>query len=234
MKPLGYAFQNLSLLVQALTHPSYANENDNRHGHYQRLEFLGDALIGFVLADMLFERFPDADEGVLSKLRARLVTSETLALQAATHGLVEHLLLGRGAEAEGSRQSSAIHADLYEAIIAAIYCDSDYATVREILVKQFMPLLDDPLLLVDLEDSKSSLQQWLEQRHKSLPRYTVIAIDGPGHDLRFTVSVHCDDEELGRGTGRSKKNAQHAAARQALQLLTARQAKDGTVPCTKG
>lgn len=213
---LGYRFHDSSLLIQALTHPSYANEHQGRDGTYQRLEFLGDALIGFVLADRLSLQFPDADEGVLSKLRSRLVDRSSLAHHAEESGLVSLLRLGRGAEADGSRNSTAIHADLFEAVIAAIYRDGGFETARQVIVQQFQTALSQISVSPDLDDSKSALQEWLEHHHRPTPRYTVLTVDGPEHDPRFTVQVASGDEPLAQGSGRSKKVAQQAAARAAL------------------
>ena len=216
---LGYRFQDSTLLIEALTHPSYANEHQGRDGTYQRLEFLGDALIGFVLADMLSVQFPEANEGILSKLRSRLVDQSSLAHHAEQSGLVSLLRLGRGAESEGSRNSSAIHADLFEAVIAAIYRDGGFEIARQVIVQQFQAAVSQISVSPELDDSKSALQEWLEQHHRPIPQYTVLTVDGPEHDPRFTVLVTSGDQPLAQGSGRSKKIAQQAAARAALVLV---------------
>jgi len=218
---IGYRFRDRGLVEHAMTHTSRANEDvsggvrDN-----ESLEFLGDAVLGFVIADVLFNEFPESDEGQKSKLKAMLVSTTTLARQAERLSLGDHLLLGRGEEKSGGRQKQALLADGYEALIAAIYLDGGVEHARAFIVREFAPLIAasrrDGLAA---QDYKSALQELLQGRNRALPDYRVIGTLGPDHQKLFQVQVVVDGEPLAEATGSSKKEAEQEAARAALQKL---------------
>src|SRR5262245_25220947 len=216
---LGHRFRDLSLLDRALTHTSRANESvgkkllDN-----EPLEFLGDAVLGFVVADLLHRRDPDGDEGVKSKARAHLVSAPSLARRAADLGLPDLLLLGRGEEKTGGREKTALWADAYEALIAALYLDGGLETahrfVRDELKRELEGNLDTAA-----HDHQSALQEWLQARSSPVPEYLVAAEEGPSHRKRFRIQCVVEGRVLSEGEGFSKKEAQQEAARLALEAL---------------
>src|SRR5499427_1027583 len=217
-RAIGYRFRDRGLLEHAMTHTSRANEDvsggvvDN-----ESMEFLGDALLGFVIADMLFREFPDYDEGQKSKAKAAVVSTASLARQAERLQLGDHLLLGRGEEKTGGRRKQALLADGYEALIAAIYLDGGVEDVRQFLRREFSALLDEARQHgVVAGDFKSGLQELVQARNRPLPEYRLVSTLGPDHQKRFEVEVVIGGEPLARGTGRSKKDAEQEAARLAL------------------
>lgn len=219
---LGYTFQNTALLRQALTHPSFVNESREADvQNYQRLEFLGDAVLGLCLADLLSQRYPDLAEGDLSRLRASLVDQPRLAELAAQVGIAPYILLGRGEEQDGGRDKPSILSDVLEAIIGAVYRDGGFAAVRASVERLYTPLLERSVIGAQLSDPKSELQEWLAGRHLPVPIYDLLAEEGPAHDRCFTVAVILDGETIGTGEGKSKKAAQQAAAKAALERLQA-------------
>jgi ribonuclease-3 len=221
---IGYAFRDLGLLEHALTHRSRAHEDasggvmDN-----ESLEFLGDAVLGFVIADMLFTRFPTHSEGYKSKVKAGIVSAASLARLAEDIDLGRFVLLGRGEEKTGGRQKHAILADGFEALIAAIYLDGGIDAAREFIVSRFGPLIaaggDQAAEATFTEDWKSALQEWLQAHGLGLPVYRLAAAEGPDHRKRFDIEVVIGGEPAGRAVGRSKKEAEQQAARQALDAL---------------
>jgi ribonuclease-3 len=218
---IGYRFRDRGLVEHAMTHTSRANEDvsggvrDN-----ESLEFLGDAVLGFVIADVLFNEFPESDEGQKSKLKAMLVSTTTLARQAERLSLGDHLLLGRGEEKSGGRQKQALLADGYEALIAAIYLDGGVEHARAFIVREFAPLIADARRDgLAAQDYKSALQELLQGRNRALPDYRVIGTLGPDHQKLFQVQVVVDGEPLAEATGSSKKEAEQEAARAALEKL---------------
>ncbi len=217
---LEYTFHDQSLLVQALTHPSYLHEvSESGGGDYQRLEFLGDAVLGLLLAEMLYVHYPDWDEGALSQLRARLAGQDALADRARKLELGSFLLLGRGEEQTSGREKDSILADVLESLIAAIYRDSGLNAARMLVVKLFEELATSPELLVLGRDSKSELQEYLSLHDYSPPEYQPIEESGPPHDRLFVFQIKVDDAIIGVGQGKSKKIAQQAAAAEALGKL---------------
>jgi ribonuclease-3 len=220
-RAIGYRFRDRGMLEHAMTHTSRANEDvsggvrDN-----ESLEFLGDALLGFVIADALFREFPDFDEGQKSKTKASLVSTATLAKQAERLSLGEHLLLGRGEEKTGGRQKPALLADGYEALIAAIYVDGGIEHARAFILREFAPMLE--IVRRDGaggEDYKSELQELLQARDRALPEYRVVSTAGPDHRKLFEIEVIVAGERLASATGPSKKEAEQDAARAALARL---------------
>ena len=204
-----------------MTHTSRANEDvsggvvDN-----ESLEFLGDAVLGFAIADELFRGFPEFDEGQKSKTKAALVSTAALAQQAERLGLGDHLLLGRGEEKTGGRRKQALLADGYEALIAAIYLDGGIEQARAFITREFAPLLDDISRHgLTGRDYKSSLQEFLQSHDCPLPEYRVAGTLGPDHRKLFQVEVIVRGEAVATATGPSKKEAEQEAARVALEKL---------------
>ena len=201
-------------LLPALTHPSYANERREASDN-QRLEFLGDAVLGFCVSDLIYRRFPDADEGTLTRLRAQLVNAEALADWARVTGVPDALRLGRGAGASGLRQSTNVLADAVEALIAACFLDAGLeraSAVCEGIVETRL----EAFAQVGARDPKSELQERLQARREQPPTYDLLESGGPAHERWFRVRVRAGSECLGEGVGRSKRAAERAAAESAL------------------
>jgi ribonuclease III len=221
---LGYRFRDPGLLEHALTHRSSVHE-DVSGGVFdnESLEFLGDAVLGFVVADLLFREFPQHNEGQKSKLKAWLVSEPSLAQLASDMGLGEFLILGRGEEKSGGRRKHALIADSFEALIAAMYLDGGIESARDFISRQFRPLLEEARRTPDdatySSDYKSALQERLQSQERGLPDYRLIAEIGPAHGRRFEVEVWVDGAPMARGEGRSKKRAEQEAARAALEAL---------------
>jgi ribonuclease-3 len=215
---IGYKFRNPLLLAEALTHPSLGHETQERHFDNQRLEFLGDAVLQLVVTEHLFRHFGGEPEGKLTKLRSRLVSRETLRAHAAALDLGRHLLMGRGEEASGGRERASTLADAFEALIGAIYLDSNFDEARKFILAQARPDLEriaqEP---VDI-NPKGDLQELLQAISPMSPVYETISESGPEHDKTFVVRALWEGKELGQGSGRSKKQAETAAAEDALKL----------------
>ncbi|MEI6207653.1 MAG: ribonuclease III [Desulfuromonadales bacterium] len=219
---LNHIFLNHGLLEQAMTHPSFLHENGDINGRdYQRLEFLGDAILGMLLAEMLCRRYPEWDEGALSQLRSRLAGQDVLADRARTVGLREYILLGRGEEQSAGRDKDSILADVLEALIAALYLDAGIDAARSLIVRLFDELASSPQKLVLGRDFKSELQEFLSSCGRSVPEYHLIMESGPPHDRMFCFQILIDGQSVSEGQGKSKKIAQQAAAAEALQKLRA-------------
>ena len=215
---IGYHFQNPDLLQQALTHTSYANEvyKDGLRS-YERLEFLGDSILGFTAADYLLGAFPALHEGELTKLRAELVCEASLAETAKKLKLGEYLRLGKGEEAGGGRQRVSIIADVVEAVIAAIYLDGGLSAARRFI---YDFVLVDVKARVKLNaDYKTMLQELVQQKKNQVLSYELLGESGPHHDKEFSVRVLLNGSPVGIGSGSSKKRAEQAAARQAVERL---------------
>jgi ribonuclease III len=221
-RSLGYTFQKHGLLEQALTHPSYLHENlETAAKDYQRLEFLGDAILGMLLAEMLCLRYPDWNEGALSQLRSRLAGQDVLADRARTLGLGEYILLGRGEEQSAGRYKDSILADVLEALIAALYLDAGLDSARTLILRLFDDLAASPQALALGRDSKSELQEFLSATGHHVPEYRLIEETGPPHDRTFCFNVLIDGQPVSEGKGKSKKIAQQAAAAEALAKIRA-------------
>lgn len=217
---LEYTFHDQSLPVQALTHPSYLHEvSGDDGGDYQRLEFLGDAVLGLLLAEMLYVHYPDWDEGALSQLRSRLAGQDVLADRARILGIGNFFLLGRGEEQTAGREKDSILADVLEALIAALYRDGGLQAARTLIVRLFKELAAAPEQLVLGRDSKSELQEFLSSHGDPQPEYRLMEESGPPHDRSFTFQILVGDRVVGVGQGKSKKIAQQAAAAEALDKL---------------
>jgi len=212
---IGYRFKNITLLQNALTHSSYANERwHNSLLSNERLEFLGDSILGMVVAEYLYKRFPDRPEGELTKMRADMVCETSLAAIAEKIGLGQHLLLGHGEDRLGGRSRASILADAVESVIAACFLDGGMAAA-EGFIRQFV-LTNVPVKRMHNTDYKTALQEKVQQKKNQVLSYHLIAEEGPDHDKRFLVEVHLNGRPLGTGSGTSKKRAEQDAARAAL------------------
>ena len=215
---LGYKFQNITLLQNALTHSSYANERwHNSLLSNERLEFLGDSVLGMLVADYLYRAFPDRPEGELTRMRADMVCETTLAAAANRIGLGEHLLLGHGEERFGGRTRNSILADAMESVIAASFLDGGLDAALKI-VQQFI-LVEVPVTKLHNADYKTALQELVQQKKNQVLSYALVGQSGPDHDKQFDVEVSLNGTVVGKGTGRSKKRAEQDAARCAIEKL---------------
>jgi ribonuclease-3 len=216
---LGHRFADPALLDRALTHTSHAHQETGAHAlHNEPLEFLGDSVLGFVVADLLHRRDPEGPEGSKSKARAHLVAAPSLARRAADLGLPALLRLGRGEEKTGGRKKASLWADAYEAVIAALYLDGGLEAAYRFVEGQFGPDLRR-LAVLAVGDHKSALQELLQARGEPVPEYAVVAEDGPSHRRVFRVECRINGRAISQATGVSKKTAQQEAARLALEAL---------------
>ena len=217
-KRLGHRFGDQELLRRAMCHRSWVAESDDIRSN-ERLEFLGDAVLGWVIADLVFARYADLAEGALTDLRKSVVNANALAEVAAELHLGEHLLLGKGEDAANGREKVSILSDALEAVLGAVYVDGGAAAVFKVIERLFVPRLESAIGMLDRLDYKSALQEVLAQQSKPAPDYVVRAT-GPDHDKRFHVKVLVNRQLLGVGDGRSKKAAEQAAASAAFSKLT--------------
>ena len=213
---IGYQFKNITLLQNALAHSSYANERyHNSLMSNERLEFLGDSILGMLVADHLYRTFPDRPEGELTRMRADMVCEQTLAKVANGLGLGEHLLLGKGEEQGGGRSRNSILADAVESVIAACYLDGGMVAAVN-FVQKFI-LVNVPLTRMHNVDYKTALQERVQQKKNQVITYRLVAESGPDHDKQFTVELSINGTVVGQGVGSSKKRAEQDAARVALE-----------------
>jgi ribonuclease-3 len=219
---LGVAFRDKSLLTRALTHRSYLNESPGLpYLDNERLEFLGDAILDFVAAEFLYQRYPEMSEGDLTSLRAALVKGETLARFAVDLGLPQHLLMSRGEDAAGGRTRVPLLAGAFEAMIGALYLDQGLATARDLVLRFLAPEAEHIHQQRLDRDAKSMLQELSQGHLQVTPQYRLVETRGPDHAKEFTIEVVLKDQAYGRGTGRSKQIAEQEAARVALETLQA-------------
>ncbi|MEO5717162.1 MAG: ribonuclease III [Chthoniobacterales bacterium] len=227
---IDYKFQNPQLLVEALTHPSLAHEKQRKPFDNQRLEFLGDAVLQLVITEHLFARYGEAGEGRLTTRRSRLVSRESLKVRAAALDLGRHLLMGRGEEASGGRQRDSTLGDAFEALLGAIYLDSDLETVRRFILEEMKDdlarLEEEPLEV----NPKGQLQELLQAISPRSPSYELVSVQGREHERTFQVRVVWENQVLGEGSGRSKKQAESAAALATLKGQLWVKKIDSTVP----
>jgi ribonuclease-3 len=216
---LDYAFNDAGLLRLALTHPSVAHEQGVSIEHNQRLEFLGDAVLQLVLTRVLFEKFPSAGEGPLTKARAQMVNRRSLAEQARRLGMGQHLILSRGEELNRGRERPSALADAFEALLGAIFLDGGYEVVQEFILRQFHDGFGALSAIPNLENPKGELQELLQKTSPESPRYQLMSVTGPDHDRMFESAVLHRGVEFGRGVGKSKKAAESQAAAAALERL---------------
>lgn len=223
---LGVTFREPALLRLALTHRSYVHERPHEAPESnERLEFLGDALLGQVIAEALFRRFPECDEGRLTELRATLVRAETLAQLAKGLGLGDYLYLGHGEEASGGRLRTRNLARTLEAVVGAVYVDRGYLAAKRLALRLFRDLLQS-LSPEGLRDYKSLLQEQVQAQGKGTPVYRTVSAEGPEHSKQFVVEVMVQGKVLGLGRGSSKRMAQREAARAALERLARQDGSD--------
>lgn len=217
-KKLGYKFKDKSLLKKALKHSSYANENKSEGECNERLEFLGDSILGFSVATYLYKNYPNLPEGKMTRLRAEMVCEENLAKAAKELGLGEKLLLGKGEEKGGGRSRPSISADAMEAVIAAVFLDSGYdeadRLINDLIISNFV--IDDNALLVDY---KTRLQELVQRKPGQHLAYDEMGEEGPDHAKVFTVAAVLNGKTLAVGVGKSKKLAEQEAAKAALNIL---------------
>ena len=219
---IGYRFHNITLLQNALAHSSYANERwHNSLMSNERLEFLGDSILGMLVADYLYRTFPDRPEGELTRMRADMVCERALAKIAAQIGLGEHLLLGKGEEQGGGRSRDSILADAVESVIAACYLDGGMEAAKG-FIDRFV-LTRVPVSGLANADYKTALQELVQQKRNQLLVYSLVGESGPDHDKVFQVELTLNGSLIGRGSGGSKKRAEQEAARVALEALQKKQ-----------
>lgn len=217
-KKLGYHFSDPSLLALAFVHRSYINEHKDIALHNERLEFLGDSVLGLLVAGFLYESFPGRSEGDLSTFRSRLVDSHTCMRFVLKLNVSEYLLLGRGEKLSDGRGRESILGDLFEAIIGAIYLDGGVDSVGKFFFSHFSEEID-AIMSKPVSNWKALFQDYCQRSFQQTPKYHVLSENGPDHSKIFTVSVTVNAEEMGRGEGGSKKDAQQAAAQNALEKL---------------
>ena len=212
-KVLNYTFKNKDILKEALTHRSY---NPHPHGiNNERLEFLGDSVLGLIVAGQLYRLLSEKEEGVLSKIKANLVSRKNLYFWAKQLNLGEYLLLGQGEVSSGGRERASILSNAVEALLGAIYLDGGFEAVSKVITAWFKT----QKIEVDLQDYKSVLQEYMQKLGKSVPEYEIIETIGPEHDKIFTAVVYEQGRELGRGKGHNKKSAHQEAAKNALAKI---------------
>lgn len=206
-------FQNSALLSQALTHRSIGADSN------ERLEFLGDAILSFLTSEFLFKKFSHHPEGILTNLRSNLVCTQTLSMVARRLNLGPQIKMFKGEADNGGRENSSILADTVEAIIGGIYLDSGLEEAKRFVAENIWPYLEEVLQKKSYKDAKSLLQEEIQKNGKNAPRYELISSIGPAHEKIFTVAVYDGKKLLGRGSGRSKKEAEESAAQEALENL---------------
>jgi ribonuclease III len=212
---LGYTFQDRSLLTLAFVHRSFINENRLVTQHNERLEFLGDAILGMLISDYLYRCLPSTPEGQLSYLRSRLVEASSCVSYVQSLDVASYILLGKGERMNDGRGRESILADLFEAIIGAIYLDGGIEAARNFLFSKFKQQIES-ILITPLRNWKALLQDYCQKKYQLTPIYNVLKASGPDHSKIFEISVLINQQELGRGIGASKKEAQQAAAADAL------------------
>ena len=213
---LGYHFKNPALLARALTHSSYANERHVDTGDNERLEFLGDSVLGFITAEYLFANHRDFPEGELTKLRAYAVCEKSLFSYAEEIGLGNYLKLGKGEERTGGRTRPSVLSDAFEAVIAAIYLDGGMDEAKKLVLRFVVPYVEAK---PTFKDYKTMLQEVVQKNQGETLEYVLVSETGPDHDKCFTVEVHLNSNVIGRGVGGSKKKAEQNAAKEALELM---------------
>jgi len=220
---IGYRFRDRRLPLEALTHRTYSHEHPGTAPDFnERLEFLGDAVLGLVVSEALFRRFPRGDEGMLSRMKAAVVRDRQLALTAGEIGLGRFVRLGRGEEKTGGRTKPSLMADAMEALFAAVYLDGGFEAAAEVIRRLLGPAVDRTARRGGIDDAKTALQEELHRRGLAQPQYRLCSESGPDHAKEFEVEVRVDDVVAGTGRGPNKKEAEKAAAAAALQWLAGR------------
>lgn len=219
-RQIGYHFDDQQLLMEALTHSSFSNEwKQNRIANNERLEFLGDSVLGLIISQYIFKSYQKLPEGELTKVRANVVCEVSLAQKARTLFLGEYLLLGKGEESSGGRNRDSILADGMEALIAAIYMDSSYEEASRFVLNHFIDMIDLAASGNLMKDYKTQLQELIQSSGKGRMEYVVVNEEGPDHSKVFFVEVQSEQKILGQGSGKNKKEAEQNAAKAAIERL---------------
>ena len=226
-KRFGYVFKNRKLLTEALTHRSFYHENpDKSIAHNERLEFLGDSVLGFVIVEYLFSSDKEFTESVMAKIKSYLVKESILSEIADSISLGKYLKLGKGEEATGGRAKKSILADTIEALLGAVYLDGGYKKVKAVVLELFRKEIDTLMDSTRFYDFKTELQEKTQLLFGVLPEYRVVKQEGEEHEKVFTIEVFIEGKKFGKGSGKSKKEAQTLAAREALSQLSLSKMKD--------
>ena len=226
-KRFGYVFKNRKLLTEALTHRSFYHENpDKSITHNERLEFLGDSVLGFVIVEYLFSSDKEFTESIMAKIKSYLVKESILSEIADSISLGKYLKLGKGEEATGGRAKKSILADTIEALLGAVYLDGGYKKVKAVVLKLFRKEIDTLMDSTRFYDFKTELQEKTQLLFGVLPEYRVVKQEGEEHEKVFTIEVFIEGKKFGKGSGKSKKEAQTLAAREALSQLSSSKMKD--------
>ncbi|HBT20024.1 MAG TPA: ribonuclease III [Peptococcaceae bacterium] len=215
---IGIKFDNINTLLTALTHPTYVFEKRNVREHNQRLEFLGDAVLGMIVAEFLYKNYPNKSEGDLTKLRASLVCESSLAKNARRIDLGDYLFMGKGEDISGGRQRQSILADSYEALVGAIYLDRGLDAARSFVVRDLKTLLNEGVEST-FKDYKTLLQELVQKKYNENVSYSILEESGPDHDKNFVAGVFFKGKLLTKGSGKSKKEAEQEAAKYAYSIL---------------
>ncbi len=216
----GINFHNTQLLNLALSHRSYAHENGEFVNNNERLEFLGDAILGLVIADHLYKKMPDKTEGDLTRMRSYIVSESSLAIVARRMGIEKYLLVGKGEECSNGREKPAILSDSIEAILGAYFLDSGFRSTRKLILKLFISEISKARENKHQQDYKTLLQEYVQKRFRLCPIYTIVKKNGPDHDLLYWINVCVNQQIYGPGIGRSKKEAERKAAEMAYHSLS--------------
>lgn len=216
---LSYRFKDKSLLKQALTHRSFLGHKTNRNASNERMEFLGDAVLGLVVTEALYRFYPLGSEGELTKARACIVSRDSLAQEAKKMGLGRYLFLGKGEERSGGRNRKSILSDVYEAVLGAIFLDGGLDEVKQFLNRNLLKNIDRLINSQSHDNYKSRLLEYVQARGKTSPEYHVLEERGPDHEKEFSVEVRVNGKVLGKGKGRTKRKAEQEAACQAMKTM---------------
>lgn len=212
-------FNNQQLARQAFVHRSYLNESREPLESNERLEFLGDSILSFIISDHLYKTYPDFDEGILTNLRSLVVNTKSLAKTAKKLNFGDHLLLSKGEEDSKGRENESILANTFEAVIGALYLDQGVDAVRTFLYEVLIPNIEEYVQKKVFKDPKSLLQEYVQAKKQNSPVYKVLKEEGPAHAKRFTIGVFVENQLTGEGTGKSKQEAEEQAAEKALEKL---------------
>ena len=216
---INIRFKDKSLLENAFIHRSYLNEAKNVAESNERLEFLGDSILSFVVSNHLYKTYPDFDEGILTNLRSLVVNTKSLAKTAKKLNFGQYLKLSHGEEDSGGRENDSILANTFESVIGALFLDQGIEAVREFLYQVLIPEIEEYVQKKVFKDPKSLLQEYVQARKQSSPLYKVLHEEGPAHAKQFTIGVFVEDTQLGEGKGKSKQEAEEHAAEQALEKI---------------
>lgn len=216
---IGYEYKNLELLHIAFTHSSYTNENASSKVHNERLEFLGDSVVNLVITDLLFKNFQGLPEGDLTRIRASLICEDSFARVSEKLNIPRFILLGKGEEKNGGRNRKSLIADAFEAFCGSVYLDSSYKTAKDLILNHLAPTMLDYVGSNNPVDFKTLLQEEIQKNSTEKIKYSLIKSEGPDHEKLFYFKVLLGDEVLGLGQGKSKKEAEHGAAQDALKNM---------------